>query len=257
MARQRSQSLPTPTNDYWTAARSPLCCLIFLLPLLVCYEVGILWLGGSNPEAIRNGADYWMRAWLEQQGYQMPWLLPTLVVGCLMAWHVTGQFPWRVKFETLVGMAAESVLFACLLLLLAQGQDWLFRLYLDPVELALVSMHLNQEALQRTISFLGAGIYEEVLFRLLAIPIGQVLFRALLVPQRYTLAASILATSLLFSSAHYWGPAADTLTLFSFVFRTIAGLFFAILFVLRGFGITVGAHAGYDVMVGILLSSSA
>jgi len=68
--------------------------------------------------------------------------------------------------------------------------------------------------------------------------------------------ASILVTSLLFSAAHYLGPAADSFTLFSFVFRTLAGMFFAVLFVMRGFGITVGAHAGYDLIVGIVLKSA-
>ena len=32
-----------------------------------------------------------------------------------------------------------------------------------------------------------------------------------------------------------------------------AGLYFALLFRLRGFGIAVGAHALYDVMVGVVL----
>jgi hypothetical protein len=36
-----------------------------------------------------------------------------------------------------------------------------------------------------------------------------------------------------------------------FVFRTVAGLYFTLLFVLRGFGVAVGAHAGYDVLVGV------
>ncbi|MBC8113461.1 MAG: CPBP family intramembrane metalloprotease, partial [Candidatus Saccharimonas sp.] len=42
---------------------------------------------------------------------------------------------------------------------------------------------------------------------------------------------------------------------FSFIFRTLAGMFFAALFFLRGFGITVGTHAVYDVFVGIVLIS--
>ena len=64
---------------------------------------------------------------------------------------------------------------------------------------------------------------------------------------------ALLATSLLFSAAHYVGPAADTFSLFSFTFRLLAGLFFAVLFVIRGFGVTAGCHAAYDVLVGVLL----
>jgi hypothetical protein len=222
----------------------------------MAYEFGVLWLGGENPETLRNGADYWMRAWLQQQGARLPWLLPALVIGALSIWQVLGKFPNKCRLETLVGMAAESVLFACLLLLLAQGQDWLFRIYLDPLNLPVIAANARSQNLAQGISYLGAGIYEEVLFRLLALPLGQVIFRILLVPKRAALPVSVIATSLLFSLAHYLGPAADSFAVFSFLFRTLAGVFFAVLFLMRGFGITVGAHAGYDLLVGMLLKSN-
>ena len=70
------------------------------------------------------------------------------------------------------------------------------------------------------------------------------------------LAVAVLTTSLAFSLAHYVGPAAEAFDLFTFTFRTIAGAFFAVLFVTRGFGVAVGTHAAYDLLVGILLNSS-
>src|SRR5438477_294116 len=41
----------------------------------------------------------------------------------------------------------------------------------------------------------------------------------------------------------------DPLDVYSFVFRTIAGLFFSGLYLLRGFGITAWTHALYDVFL--------
>lgn len=258
MAKPEIREAGTPAgDDYWTAARTPLCCLVFLAPLLMAYEFGVLWLGGENPETLRNGADYWMRAWLQQQGARLPWLLPALVIVALSTWQVVGKFPNKCRLETLVGMAAESVLFACLLLLLAQGQDWLFRVYLSPLNVTVAAGNARDQSLAQGVSYLGAGIYEEVLFRLMAMPLGRVMFRILLVPKQATLPASVIATSLLFSLAHYLGPAADSFTAFSFIFRMLAGVFFAVLFLMRGFGITVGAHAGYDLLVGLLLKSTA
>jgi membrane protease YdiL (CAAX protease family) len=64
-----------------------------------------------------------------------------------------------------------------------------------------------------------------------------------------------LVTSLMFSLAHYVGPTAETMVLFTFTFRALAGVFFAALFVTRGFGITVGCHAAYDLLVGVLMKS--
>jgi membrane protease YdiL (CAAX protease family) len=62
----------------------------------------------------------------------------------------------------------------------------------------------------------------------------------------------LVASSLLFAAAHYVGPLGDAFDLYSFTFRTLAGMFFAILFVVRGFGIAAGTHALYDVLVGLL-----
>jgi hypothetical protein len=48
------------------------------------------------------------------------------------------------------------------------------------------------------------------------------------------------------------GPLGDAFTLYSFTFRVLAGLFFAVLFSLRGFGIAAGTHATYDMLVGLV-----
>ena len=37
-------------------------------------------------------------------------------------------------------------------------------------------------------------------------------------------------------------------TVREFVFRTLAGVYFACLFAMRGFGITAGTHAFYDII---------
>ncbi|OYW17651.1 MAG: hypothetical protein B7Z52_06405 [Burkholderiales bacterium 12-64-5] len=96
--------------------------------------------------------------------------------------------------------------------------------------------------------------------------------RILLVPQRWSLWGSVLATSLVFSLAHYLPPASNDALLsvftdavsrvqssrelwFGFTFRLLAGAMFGILFIWRGFGIAVGCHAAYDVVVGIVLVS--
>ena len=55
--------------------------------------------------------------------------------------------------------------------------------------------------------------------------------------------------ALVFSGFHYVGQDADALTLQSFTFRALAGLFFSGLYLLRGFGIAAWTHALYDVML--------
>jgi membrane protease YdiL (CAAX protease family) len=67
------------------------------------------------------------------------------------------------------------------------------------------------------------------------------------------LLAAAFASAVLFSAAHHAGPYGEPFDRYVFVFRTIAGLYFAAIFVVRGFGIAVGAHACYDVLAGVVV----
>jgi hypothetical protein len=95
---------------------------------------------------------------------------------------------------------------------------------------------------------LGAGVYEEAVFRLGALTlISVVLCDVIRVPAKPGLCAAVLGSSVLFAFYHYWG--AEPFGWRSMVFRTLAGIYFSILFLCRGFGITVGAHSAYDVLI--------
>ena len=96
----------------------------------------------------------------------------------------------------------------------------------------------------------GAGIYEELLFRVVLVAALAWIGHAVL-GWRASVAgawATVLG-AILFSAAHYIGPYGDRLTLYSFVFRMIAGVFFSALYLMRGFGITAWTHALYDVLL--------
>ncbi|TWU07022.1 CAAX amino terminal protease self- immunity [Symmachiella macrocystis] len=238
-------------DDYWTSSRRPLSCLIFLLPLLGLYEVGVLWLGGSEPASYRNGADHWMRTALHEVGLVQVHVLPAIVIGLLLAWHLGGRYAWKVNRETLLGMTAESLLFALMLVVIGQLQSLAFAEINEstlPASTALASAGLS-----KVVSFVGAGVYEEVLFRLWMLPLCYAVFYVLFRSARWAAGTAILVTSVLFSLAHYVGPHGDAFSALTFSFRAMAGSFFALLFLLRGFGITVGCHAAYDLLVGILL----
>ena len=110
------------------------------------------------------------------------------------------------------------------------------------------------ERLGNLIMFLGAGIYEELLFRLVLLSGTIWVLRRLGVELAWSVVYGVALTSLAFAAAHYVGPYGDLFDPRSFLFRFIAGLFFCILFVYRGFGIAAGTHALYDILVGLLPS---
>lgn len=100
---------------------------------------------------------------------------------------------------------------------------------------------------------LGAGVYEELVFR---VGIFWVVFQLLQLAARpaereqgllvRTLGA-VLITSLVFALAHHLGP--EPFELGALLFRTVAALVFTSLFAWRGLGVAACAHAAYDVFV--------
>ncbi|MFI5229672.1 MAG: CPBP family intramembrane glutamic endopeptidase, partial [Gemmatimonadales bacterium] len=97
---------------------------------------------------------------------------------------------------------------------------------------------------------LGAGLYEELFFRVLLV--GGLAAGARIVLGLGQRAGGVLAATvgaLVFAAFHYIGPYGDPLQLQSFVFRTLSGLAFSGLYLLRGFGITAWTHALYDAML--------
>lgn len=248
-----------PAPQYWGLAREPLACLVFLLPLLAIYELGVLWVESGQSKSIRNGADFWMRSLLVNAGVDAV-VLPVAIVGILLVWHRCGGYPWRISRETLYGMFGESLLLAVCLLFVAQLQDMAFQCWF-PGAVEIHSEHAGERPLlaiesslaPQLISYIGAGVYEEMMFRLGLLPACLIAFRVLFrMPKRWAAGLAVFVTSLIFSVAHYLGPAGEAFSLFSFTFRVTAGCFFATVFLLRGFGITVGCHALYDVLVGLL-----
>jgi membrane protease YdiL (CAAX protease family) len=99
---------------------------------------------------------------------------------------------------------------------------------------------------------LGAGLYEELLFRVLLVS-GLLAVGVRLGWKRpAAVAVAVVGAALIFSAFHYVGPMGDAFTVPSFTFRAIAGLLLSGLYVARGFGIAAWSHALYDVGLTLL-----
>jgi hypothetical protein len=262
-AAPQTNPQPAGGSGYWSGTRKPLNSLIFVIPLLALYEAGVVWLGGRDSDAFRSGADAWLRGGLDYLGLNRPWLVPTTIIVGLLIWHVAQQDPWRISLGTLGGMLCESLLFAAVLVGLAHLQTYGLRSWHEwstnapgTQAGAAAAAIPSERAAALAVIFLGAGIYEEVVFRLCLMPMCHGLFRTSGLRPGLAAFLAALATSLAFSIAHYVGPAGEPFRMFTFVFRTIAALFFALLFVLRGFGIAVGTHTAYDLIVGLMLTGA-
>jgi membrane protease YdiL (CAAX protease family) len=93
-----------------------------------------------------------------------------------------------------------------------------------------------------------------MVFRLLGVTLLSLILRDLLgLPNRWALGLVLLTSGILFSLYHYLSPD-EHFRSSTFIFRTAAGTYFGLLYVLRGFGITAGTHAAYDLVVVVLLT---
>ena len=223
-------------------------CLAFVLPLLLAYEFGLLWVGGAASDAHRAGADSWIRHAFAAVGLTDQWLLPLLLTCGLLIWQSVDRREWRFPPLTLGGMLVESVLLGLLLIGVSRLVDLGFSRLESP--LLATPRALPTASVVAILGFLGAGIYEETVFRLVAIPLLYKGLRLVAIPGVVASTLAITTSSLLFSLAHHAGAPGESFTLFAFVFRWLAGVFFAYVFVTRGFGVAVGTHSAYDLLVG-------
>jgi hypothetical protein len=101
----------------------------------------------------------------------------------------------------------------------------------------------------------GAGIYEELIFRLIGFALLHfVVCDFLSIRASVALPVMVGLSAVAFSLYHYWGP--EPFAVQTFVFRTLAGAYFGVVMLWRGFGITAGCHAGYDILICILREMS-
>jgi membrane protease YdiL (CAAX protease family) len=221
---------------YWIESQRPLASLVFIAPLLIIYEAGVLLLG------VQNGADAFMRRLLEMLGFGQYFLLPVLTVCILLGWHYLARQPWQLSGGILSAMAVESLLMGLCLRVILFFQDALFHVFHNSVVVSI------REKIPEAVGFLGAGIYEELLFRLILLSLLAWALRHAGATPRMSMILAAILMSLLFAAAHHVGPSGEPVLWFHFLFRFVAGMYFSILFIYRGFGIAVGSHAAYDLV---------
>jgi hypothetical protein len=235
-------------TSYFALSRAPRYSVLFALPLLIAYEVLAAVLAQPGRE-LRNGADAIFReAFTAVAGRRGPAIFMAAVIllglflvvrdfrssrGDLRARIFGGMLVESIAlasaFGIVIGIATTKVIGSLRMLMLAtagiQSMSWPTRLMLA----------------------LGAGLYEELFFRVLLVTALAAAARSLLGVG--TRAASVLAVvigAVIFSAFHYIGPFGDRFEVQSFTFRLLSGLAFSGLYVLRGFGVTAWTHALYD-----------
>jgi hypothetical protein len=242
-------------RDYLTASREPRYTVLFALPLLLLYEVSAALISGSAVHGVRNGADVMLKTVFIVLGGQAGLVVFGAVLIGAGAWIVWRDHRkrggGRLDKRIFLGSFAESLVYAAIF---GQVVALLTAQLLYGPSLAMVqgtTMTTLPLGTQLVVS-LGAGIYEELLFRVLLVSALLALGLKAGWSRPVSVAFAVIVGALIFAVFHYVGPYGDPLELSSFTFRTIAGLALSGLYVARGFGITAWTHALYDVGLALL-----
>ena len=238
-------------SSYWQTSRAPRYSLSFALPLLLFYQVlAVLLAHGTR--SVRNGADVILQSlFVAVAGSWGPLVFMVCLIGVGL-WLVARDLrkSSRLRATIFCGMLAEALLLALLFGFLVGGVTNGVLGGLQILAHPAGGEGGDLDRWTRLMLSLGAGIYEELLFRVLLVGALAASARALLGwrPLTAGVAATLLGAAI-FAAFHYIGPYGDRLQLYSFVFRMVAGLFFSALYLARGFGITAWTHALYDALL--------
>lgn len=232
--------------SYWERTRRPATSLVFILPLLFIYEVGLTQLQTTNQPCVsfRAGADDWIRAALIALGMKDKWFSALCLPLFLFVAQVRRGGAWSLPPITLPLMVVESILYGLGLMGLSHVLDVAFDAIPETVLLA------NGRDFGSLLTFIGAGLYEEAFFRLALIPTSLFLLRCLQTPNVLAGTIAITTSSVCFSLAHHAGSPGEEFTWYVFIFRWAAGVYFSGVFLGRGIGVAIGTHVAYDVVVG-------
>jgi membrane protease YdiL (CAAX protease family) len=223
--------------------RNLLTSLVLVFPLLLVYQVGVLF---TLP--MLNGADFVTTFLFRTLGLSTGQYLAFVAVVFIFFLIGVALLRRKQHFNPriIVPVLLESAIYA-----LTMGS----LIVLVMTKLLGISPQLaaglgEQGLLTRLVMSIGAGVYEETVFRL-GILSGLVLLFAKGIGMRpwIALIGAFFVSSVAFSLVHHIPPYGEPLGLGVFTFRCLAGVFFGVLFWLRGFAVAVYTHALYDIYV--------
>lgn len=235
--------------SYFEATRDLGVSLVLVLPLFVLYLFGLMLLDFE----VVNGADFVTRLVVPNFGVRG---LVILNLGLCAVFIVAAsrlEESRRFRPNLFLPLVAESAVYASLLgtvIIAIMRKGYLVAAPAaagaDPAVLGEGAAH----AVRIAVISIGAGVNEELVFRLVALGSLVYLLRQYLsLTESAALVFAVVITSALFAAAHHVGAAGEPFRPEAFIYRFLAGTIFAILYRVRGFAPAVYTHAIYDVFV--------
>ncbi|MGE3109349.1 MAG: CPBP family glutamic-type intramembrane protease [Phycisphaerales bacterium] len=254
--------------EYSRESSRPLHILIFVLPLVILYEVGAVvylrpaaGMGGAGVEQTIK-AHRMLGDFFHSFGVAGVYLPAAAIVTVLLLWHVLSNERWKVKPWVLAAMGLESIVWTLPLLVLSAMHARAMGSATPAAALAMIQQPADAQAEWARLAWqaratiaIGAGLYEELLFRFIGVALLHFLVRDIgKLKEGVAATIAVVGAAIAFALYHHTRLATGDMDWPKTLFIVAAGLYFGMLYILRGFGIVVGTHAIYDVLVLVMLT---
>jgi len=234
-------------SNYLSVTNSPLYSFIFTIPLFIIYEIGVFTISVNDIVILRNGADVLMRQVLGLFGiYGIYGFSASFMIGFMVAFlrQKKSLETTVIKGEYLIWMFFESICWGALLFILMGFTT------------TLLMANSTGTMLQQVVLSIGAGIYEEFVFRVILIAgFGSILGFIFQWKKFAKIISGIILSAALFSLFHFMGDYGEEPNFSVFMMRFIAGIFLGLIYVFRGFGPAAYAHTVYDLIILTLVTT--
>ncbi len=238
-----SPALLESKSKYFEVTKTVRFSFLASVPLLLLYEL-IMLAGSNNPAGqVRVGSEVWIKQFLSLLGYSGTLVLGAviLIVGSIMFYR-SRNTPLGLKKSFVPLFLAESTVYAVVVAFFVSTVVSFAMIW--GVGTAAPRGLLTDIGLS-----IGAGLYEELLFRVILV--GGIFWglSKVLKTKRSAYIYAAVVGALAFSAVHYIGSLGDAFTLSSFTFRFLFGLALNAIFLVRGFGVAAWTHAIYDILI--------
>ncbi len=239
-------------NNYLRLTKTLTYSYLFALPLVILYEIGIFIVNAGSPFGVRISADVMLKRFLGFVGLDNTlWFAGLLILFGIGVVLYERRHNLQIIPRYFALMFAESALYAVVI-------GTAVGIFVGGI----FGMSLLPDLQQTTgpggslfsglVLSLGAGVYEELIFRAVLVTLLYALLQLIKTDDRVRYGIAAVVGALIFSAVHYTGSLGDPFAISSFTFRFLMGLALNSIFLVRGFGVTAMTHALYDVYVTLM-----
>ncbi len=251
MAFAISNIVPGAVKTYHKYSRSPFFGLLIVLVLLIIYEASSAMIYYEAAGVIKkNSAEVMIKRVFWFFGFRYDFL-NWLVYAALLVWsYLLARKQQMLAIQPVYYPYAifESLTYA---LILGSMVNLMSRGFV--INIKFLGQVSNDWSIATKMALaLGAGIYEELLFRFFLLSALLFVFQHTLVntkPIVRQLLALVISAAL-FSAYHFLDTGVrEAMTMSAFFFRFYAGLILGVIFLGRGLGVAAYTHAFYDLFL--------